>query len=166
MIIRRLDPAEWRTARHLRVAALTESPEAFGSTVLREQGLEPDAWLARLTDNAWFAALDDERAVGLACGVRTQTPEECELTGMWVAPVSRGSGVGDALVTAVRDWAVLEGARRLTLVVVGSNTSATALYERHGFLPSSPAEAAGHVLREQDIAMSLDLRSSAAAAGS
>jgi len=61
-------------ALSLRVAALTESPEAFGSTVVRERGLPLAKWQARLTGNAWFAAFDAEIAVGLACGVHTETP--------------------------------------------------------------------------------------------
>ena len=123
----------WLAALNLRVAALKESPEAFGSTVVRERGLPLETWQARLTCNAWFAAFDAEIAVGLACGVHTETPDERELTGLWVAPSHRGTGLGDALVTSVRDWAALQGAHRLTLEVVRINESAIDLYMRHGF---------------------------------
>jgi ribosomal protein S18 acetylase RimI-like enzyme len=140
------------------VAALTESPDAFGSTVLRERGLPLEAWKARLTGNAWFAAFDVEIAVGLACGVHTETPDERELTGVWVAPSRRGTGLGDALVTSVRDWAVLQGAHRLTLEVVRSNVSAIDLYTRHGFEVVGQTETPGHGLRTNGIVMSLDLR--------
>jgi ribosomal protein S18 acetylase RimI-like enzyme len=156
--IRRLEPTEWPTAQNLRVAALTESPGAFGSTVVRERGLLVATWRARLTANAWFAAFDGEIAVGLACGVHTETPDERELTGVWVAPSHRGTGLGDALVTSVRDWAVLQGAHRLTLEVGRVNESAIDLYTRHGFEVVGQTDTPGHGLRENDIAMRLDLR--------
>jgi ribosomal protein S18 acetylase RimI-like enzyme len=140
------------------VAALTESPGAFGSTVLRERELPPATWQSRLTGNAWFAAFDAETAVGLACGVHTESPDERELTGVWVAPSHRGTGLGDALMTAVRDWAVLQDAHRLTLEVVRTNESAIDLYTRHGFEVVGQTETPGHGLREDDLVMSLDLR--------
>ena len=158
MTIRRLGPAEWPTALNLRVAALTESPAAFGSTVVRERELPLETWQARLTDNAWFAAFDAEIAVGLACGVHTETPDEREMTGVWVAPSHRGTGIGDALVTSVRDWAALQGAHRVTLEVVRNNERAIDLYTRHGFEVVGQTETPGHGLRENDIVMSLDLR--------
>ena len=158
MTVRRLEPTEWPTALNLRVAALTESPGAFGSTVVRERGLPLATWQARLTGSAWFAAFDAEIAVGLACGVRTETADERELTGVWVAPSHRGTGLGDALVTSVRDWAALQGAQRLTLEVVRINESAIDLYTRHGFEVVGQTETSGHGLRENDIVMSLDLR--------
>ena len=158
MTVRRLEPTEWPTALNLRVAALTESPGAFGSTVVRERGLPLATWQARLTGNAWFVAFDAEIAVGLACGVHTETPDERVLTGVWVAPSHRGTGLGDALVTSVRDWAALQGAHRLTLEVVRINESAIDLYTRHGFEVVGQTETRGHGLRENDIVMSLDLR--------
>ena len=156
--VRRLEPTEWPTAQHLRVAALTESPEAFGSTVERERGLPLATWQARLTGNAWFAAFEAEIAVGLACGVHTERPDERELTGVWVAPSHRGTGLGDALVTSVRDWAVSQDARRLTLEVGRINESATTLYARHGFEVVGKTETPRRGLRENDIVMSLELR--------
>lgn len=158
MTVRRLKPTEWPTALNLRVAALRESPRAFGSTVVRERGLPLATWQARLTSNAWFAAFDAELAVGLACGVHTETPDDRELTGVWVAPSHRGTGTGDALVTSVRDWAVLQGAHRLTLEVVRTNENAIDLYARHGFVMVGQTDRPGHGLRENDIVMSLDLR--------
>ncbi|MGH3353718.1 MAG: GNAT family N-acetyltransferase [Nocardioides sp.] len=157
MTVRMLEPTEWATALDLRVAAMTESPEAFGSSVPRERGLSLETWEARLTDNAWFAAFDADVAVGLACGIHTDSATERELTGLWVAPSHRGTGLGDALVITVRDWAALEGAQRLTLEVVGTNRSAVGLYERHGFAVVEQTEIPRTGLRETDIVMSLDL---------
>ena len=163
--VRRLEPGEWRTALTLRVAALTESPGAFGSTVVRERELPMATWQARLTGNSWFAAFDAEIAVGLACGIHGAAPDEREMTGVWVAPTHRGTGLGDALVTSVRDWAALQGAHRLTLAVGRVNESAIDLYLRHGFEVIGQTETPGHGLRENDIVMRLDLRRFAPPAG-
>lgn len=160
MTVRRLESTEWTTALNLRVAALTESPEAFGSSVPRERGLALETWQARLTDNAWFAAFDTEMAVGLACGIHTDSAGERELTGLWVAPSYRGTGLGDALVISVRDWATLQGAHRLTLEVVRTNESAIDLYARQGFEVVEQTETRRTGLRDTDIVMSLDLRKS------
>lgn len=157
MTIRRLEPAQWRTAQRLRVAALTESPDAFGSTVTRERELPHAAWQARLTENAWLVAFEGDTGVGLACGIHTATPAERELAGLWIAPSHRGIGLGDALVSAVRDWAIDQEAHRLTLAVVRTNASAIRWYARHGFTVVESTHPPDHGQRENDLAMSLDL---------
>ena len=154
MTVRRLGAAEWPTALALRVAALTESPGAFGSTVERERGLPLATWHERLTANAWFAAFDASTAVGLVCGVRTDSPRERGLTGLWVSPSRRGTGLGDTLVASVRDWAARHGAHRLTLEVGRANESAIGLYARHGF---EVVGQSGPRHGEHDLVMSLDL---------
>ncbi len=155
--VRRLDVAEWSVALDLRVAALTDVPEVFGSTVARERGLGPDAWRARLTDNAWFAGFVDDDAAGLACGVRTSSPRTVELTGVWVAPQQRGSGLADELVLAVLSWARAEGAQRVELEVVANNQHAIDLYARHGFESVAAAGPRWADLGEGDIVMAADI---------
>jgi ribosomal protein S18 acetylase RimI-like enzyme len=155
-VLRRLAPDEWTVARDLRVAAISDSPAAFGSTVERERSLPPEAWHGRLSGNAWFAAFHEAEPVGLACAVRVAVPEERELTGVWVSPELRGTGVGDALVVAVRDWARVEGARRLTLEVMEGNAQAIALYRRHGFRATERSEAVSSHPHGTAV-MSLDL---------
>ncbi|GAB2777213.1 hypothetical protein GCM10027020_33220 [Nocardioides salsibiostraticola] len=125
----------------------------------RERELPQDVWRARLAENAWLLAFDDDTAVGLACGIHTATPGELELTAMWIAPSHRGTGLGDALIGAVRDWAADQGAHRLTLAVVSTNDSAIRLYARHGFTVAESALPSDHGQRENDIVMSLDLSS-------
>ncbi|MFJ5232383.1 GNAT family N-acetyltransferase [Kitasatospora sp. NPDC088391] len=56
-----------------------------------------------------------------------------QIQGLGVLPEARGLGVGDALLTALCAAARADGARRLTLRVLGHNTPARRLYERNGF---------------------------------
>ncbi|MEV4616999.1 GNAT family N-acetyltransferase [Kitasatospora sp. NPDC049258] len=56
-----------------------------------------------------------------------------QIQGLGVLPEARGQGVGDALVEAACAAARAEGARRMTLRVLGPNAAARRLYERRGF---------------------------------
>ncbi|TQJ87612.1 GNAT family N-acetyltransferase [Streptomyces sp. SLBN-31] len=67
------------------------------------------------------------------------TPLACnshvrQIQGLAVAEEARGTGVGRALLRAVREEARRQGARRLTLRVLGHNTPARRLYETEGFV--------------------------------
>ncbi|MFD2689567.1 GNAT family N-acetyltransferase [Streptomyces phyllanthi] len=67
------------------------------------------------------------------------TPLACnshvrQIQGLVVADEARGAGVGRALLRAVQEEARRQGARRLTLRVLGHNTPARKLYESEGFV--------------------------------
>ncbi|MFE9770319.1 GNAT family N-acetyltransferase [Streptomyces sp. NPDC005931] len=57
-----------------------------------------------------------------------------QIRGLAVAEDARGRGVGRALVRAAVEEARRRGARRITLRVLGHNTTARALYESEGFV--------------------------------
>jgi ribosomal protein S18 acetylase RimI-like enzyme len=57
-----------------------------------------------------------------------------QIQGLVVAETARGGGVGRALLRAVREESRRQGARRLTLRVLGHNTPARKLYESEGFV--------------------------------
>lgn len=57
-----------------------------------------------------------------------------QIQGLAVAEEARGAGVGRALLRAVQDEARRQGARRITLRVLGHNTPARKLYESEGFV--------------------------------
>ena len=65
----------------------------------------------------------------LACNAHVR-----QIQGLAVAEEARGAGVGRALLRAVREEALRQGARRLTLRVLGHNAPARALYEAEGFV--------------------------------
>jgi len=138
---------DWRQLREVRLAALAESPTAFGSTALREQDFDEDRWRAWARSAAIFVALAGELPVGIAAGVAGKSGGERKLVAMWVNPGWRGRDVALRLMSAVIDWAGVEGAERVALWVAQGNESARRLYERRGFrltgarkpLPSNPA---------------------------
>jgi GNAT superfamily N-acetyltransferase len=131
--VKRLGEAEWATLREVRLEALGEAPDAFGSTLERELGFGEEQWRARARDSAWFAGFDGDAPVGVACGVRLDVENERHLMAMWVVPSRRGHGVANMLVDEVMTWARAGGAARLVLWVVRDNTAAERVYLRHGF---------------------------------
>jgi RimJ/RimL family protein N-acetyltransferase len=134
-LIRRVRAAEWATLREVRLRALAESPEAFGSTFARESAFDELRWRDRLAEGAWFVAGEPDATAGVAAGY--PAPEEAHrrhLLAMWVAPHARGSAVAAGLVDAVLDWARADGALEVTLGVVLGNERAHALYAKCGFV--------------------------------
>ena len=124
MLVRRAAPGDEGAVRALRIAAMTDSPEAFGSTAERERGRTTEDWTAMVASGEMFLLEDGPIPVGLA-GLH-----EGHLVSMWVAPEARGQGGGDRLVEAV--VADADGAE-LHLWVTDGNDRARRLYERHGF---------------------------------
>lgn len=147
MDVRRLRPDEWAALRAIRLRALAEAPDAFGSTYAKTAALGDDDWRARADppDGAVFVVDGPTELVGMAIGgPAPTTTESAALYGMWVAPEARRRGVGAALMAAVKAWAIGAGYRGLGLGVTTSNAAAIALYERLGFTDSGER----HPLRE------------------
>jgi GNAT superfamily N-acetyltransferase len=133
LVIARLAAADWTAFRDIRMAALRDAPEAFGSTAADAAKLDEQEWRRRLGQRAVFLAEVANQHVGLAAGIGGDEPGEAELISMWVAPAWRGHGVGDRLVEAVLAWAGGEGFTSVRLWIATGNPSAERLYARHGF---------------------------------
>ncbi len=138
-------PQLWQRYRDLRLRALRDSPDAFGSTYAAEAAL-PDAWWqARLSsastsgaDLPLLALVDGDHA-GLAwVQLAPEASQIANLYQMWVAPEFRGHGVGRMLLEAAADWARSAGATELRLGVTIGDSPAFRLYSRAGFLPIGP----------------------------
>jgi ribosomal protein S18 acetylase RimI-like enzyme len=159
LAIRTLRPDDWATYRDLRLAALADSPQAFGSTLAEEAARADDAWAARLAAPAlgayrqgWpFIAALDGTPVGLAW-VKLDAPDAAtaSLYQVWVAPAARGRGIGAALLDAAITWARERRATALHLDVTAGDGAAARLYRRAGFVDVGvPVPRAGTDLAEQ-----------------
>ncbi len=149
-MVREVAAADWQVLRGIRLEALREAPEAFGSTFAREAGFGEADWQRRISRGGNFLGyLPDASAsepVGLIGGYQEE-PEAVELVSMYVRPMARGRGVGEALIATVVDWAAARHAASVHLWVTETNKPARLLYERCGFaltgerqpLPSNPA---------------------------
>ncbi len=165
--IERLGPEEGERLRAIRLRALQDTPDAFGSSYEREQPFPPDKWTERLKnpESRWMVATDGGADVGLVCGLAEEGG--MHLLSMWVAPEARGRGVGSRLVDATVAWAREYGAEEVGLWAVDRNAAARALYVRKGFtrsgkvmaLPSNPQLMESHYVlsllfrpaRRQDV---------------
>lgn len=139
MELTRIGPAEWETFRAVRLAALAESPAAFGSRYADWVDAPEQRWRARLTDVPFtLLAHDATKAVGVVSGVPIGA-DWVELISMWTAPAARGTGVAGRLIDAVVAWAA-EQDRATCLMVRSDNLRARTAYERAGFIDAGIPE--------------------------
>jgi GNAT superfamily N-acetyltransferase len=134
--IRRLREDDWMTLRSVRLSALAESPDAFGSTLADERSNSEEEWREWVRNAAVFIAEHEGGPVGIAAGVDGDAPGAVKLVAAWVDPGHRRIGVGSALLAAVETWARAQRADALSLWVTRTNQRARDLYLRHGFVPS------------------------------
>ncbi|MBF8184890.1 GNAT family N-acetyltransferase [Nonomuraea sp. K274] len=122
--------------REIRLRALQDSPDAFGSSYDREIAFSPEKWSERLKnpDSRWWVAVAGGADVGLVCMMLEDGG--AHLLSMWVAPEARGMGVAARLVDESVAWARRAGADEVGLWAVDQNHAARALYTRKGFTPS------------------------------
>ena len=134
MTVRRAVAGDEAIVRDLRLQALADAPEAFGSTLERELARTPEDWRRWLSHGATFIVEEWDGPKGIACGVpHDGDPSAIFVMSVWVHPSLRGTGAGDALMAAVLSWAEAEGFAAAWLHVGKSNQPARRLYERHGF---------------------------------
>lgn len=164
MNVRRVEADEGPRLRAIRLRALADAPDAFGSTLQEEQALPLEHWTRYALEGTTsetmgiFVAEEGTHWYGMARGfVHKDYSEIVRLASMWVDPSRRRSGVGSSLVEAVIDWARGRRAQQVQLWVTETNLTARSLYIQKRFtdtahtkpLPSNPS------LRE--ILMALEL---------
>jgi RimJ/RimL family protein N-acetyltransferase len=134
VLVRRLTTDDIDLLRKIRLDALRTDPDAFGSTLEREESRSDDDWRGWLSRCATFVAEEAGDPVGLVGGmIDDEQADRAVLISMWVAPAVRGQGIGRALVEAVVDWATAAGKQQVNLLVIEGNRAAIALYEKCGF---------------------------------
>ena len=155
VVIRKIRADEGQRLRAIRVQAISDAPSAFGSTLDETLARTDEYWNARVTqaaigdESVLFVAENPEGWVGLVGSYLEDfaATASVDLISMWVAPASRGQGVGRKLVEQIIEWARQHpGAQYVSLWVTENNAAAIALYERCGFrrtgetqpLPSNP----------------------------
>jgi GNAT superfamily N-acetyltransferase len=147
--VRTARPDEWRRVRDLRLRALADSPDAFGSTFERERAHAKGEWLRWISGwesavNRLVVAVDEDEWIGMAVGSRTGDDERAHLYAMWVDPRARRAGIGRRLFEAVLSWAEAEGATEIELGATAINRGAVVFYERLGFADTGER----HALRD------------------
>ncbi|AIT25193.1 GNAT family N-acetyltransferase [Bordetella holmesii] len=138
--IRQLTPQDASEFKSLRLAALCEAPEAFGSSYEEEQLVTVPDWARKLEPSAArtvFGAWDGSRLVGCAGLMRMGTLKQMHkavIWGIYVAPAQRNHGLGRRLLgAALQQAAGWTDVRQVLLTVAQGNPAALRLYESLGF---------------------------------
>jgi len=128
--------------RALRLRALREEPEAFGSSWEEENARPLEQTIARLQgdDMTAFGGFDDAGRLAGMVRLRRQdgvkAEHKADILGMYVPPEVRGRGLGrmllDAAITQAR---ATPGIEQLMLAVNATNIPARNLYLAMGFEP-------------------------------
>ncbi|MGE8686359.1 MAG: N-acetyltransferase family protein [Achromobacter sp.] len=138
--VRRLVPSDAAALRQLRLDALVETPESFGSSYEEEHTLTLEdirAWIAPADDGAMFGVFHGDTLAGMV-GVGRQRKlkmrHKAHIWSMYVAPAQRGQGLAKLLMhAAIAHAAAMRGIRHVQLSVTSNNTAASALYLGLGF---------------------------------
>jgi ribosomal protein S18 acetylase RimI-like enzyme len=130
--VRPVRPGEGAQLREIRIRALTDSPEAFSTTVADVIDLPAGHWEDLLvggeSGSRRYVAVADGAWVGLVGTHRSDAG--VELISMWTDPAMRGRGVGQLLVESV----LRHANEPVSLWVIRGNEAAQRLYERCGFV--------------------------------
>ena len=141
MLIRKLIEDDIEALWKLRLRALRDNPEAFGSTYEETLQRGKESYRQRLrqphAETFYIGAFEEERLVGMVGFFREnglKGQHKGYIISMYVAPEQRGRGVGKALVTeAIAQARTILELEHLHLAVVTTNTAARQLYQSLGF---------------------------------
>jgi ribosomal protein S18 acetylase RimI-like enzyme len=129
--VRRLGPADWELFREIRLRSLADSPDAFSSTLEREEAFTEDDWRRRLTGPVYAVTDPGPVAVG---GLFDQDGV-LTVWGMWTDPAHRGRGHARRILDALIAPDV-----EAELHVNTANAAARTAYERYGFVGTGDLE--------------------------
>jgi GNAT superfamily N-acetyltransferase len=140
--VRPIRSDEWQRLRTVRLDALNDTPEAYTTTLEQARAFPDSLWKERArngadgVDQITVIALDGERTVGMAVGLRRSSPPVgvVPVVSVFVSPSARRGKVGQRLMEAVERWARKVGAVSTSLWVVDDNASAIAFYESLGYV--------------------------------
>lgn len=140
--VRPLGEEDWQQFRTIRLAALTDSPDAFVADLEQERGYTEAFWRERLRRSTRLVAErdqgDDHEQLGVVSLGQAKDEEGRigEIFGLWVAPAARGTGVATRLVEASAERARAEGRTHVAYWVGTDNGRAVAFASGIGFRPT------------------------------
>jgi GNAT superfamily N-acetyltransferase len=133
--IERLTSGNEERLRAIRLRALADAPDAFGTTYDEALARSAEDWRLQLALFANFIAVAAGHDVGIIRGAPDdERPDTAYLLSMWVAPEMRRQKIASVLIDSVVQWAKSHGYRRVILDVAEVNAAALALYFNKGFV--------------------------------
>ena len=145
--IRQIQASEWQKYRDVRLRALRDAPDAFGSTYAIESVKTDAAWQRQIetalssgSDCPLFAYSQEDVCGLVWCKLSAAEPDTAHIYHMWVDPACRGSGAGHALLDFAVRWAKKMAAQRVRLGVTFAQSPAMSLYQKYGFIQAGKVE--------------------------
>lgn len=136
MDVRLTAESDWMHLKQIRLAALLDTPTAFGVSYQTAADDRDEQWKERAspaTGTQFWLAFKADKPVGMI-GAGVSQAGRYNLIGMWVEPAERGSGVASRLVEAVKSRALDKGHDRVFLDVSPDNARASNFYLKQGFV--------------------------------
>ncbi len=139
MEIRKLGVQDAGNYLNIRLNALENNPEAFGSSYEEEKDRTVEMYQTRLAseESYTYGAVEGGRLIGTVSLVREKylkCRHRANIVGMYVDPNYRGAGVGKALlIEAIQLAKTMKELEQLNLSVVTTNENAVRLYTSLGF---------------------------------
>ena len=126
--------------RTLRLQALHDHPQAFGSDYAVNAARPATFWIDRLrslgSEGSLSFATHADRLVGMAGIQRGDSPKtrhSAFIWGVYVQPDWRGLQIADALIDACLAWGRSQAIKIAKLAVITTNAGAIRCYQRCGF---------------------------------
>ncbi|MDQ6714563.1 MAG: GNAT family N-acetyltransferase [Actinomycetota bacterium] len=163
--VRPLGEEDWQEFKAIRLAALSDSPDAFVASLEEEQGYEEAFWRERMRRSTRLVAQRGNGEGAEQLGVvslgdaKDEGGRVAEIFGLWVSPEARGTGVATKLVEASAERARKDGRTHVAYWVGTDNGRAVAFASGIGFRPTDfrrPMRVASDD-GEEEIAMVLAL---------
>lgn len=136
MKIRATEERDWMILKEIRLAALLDTPTAFGVSYQKSIANSDEQWkqyASSETQPKFWLAFNDDKAIGMIGAVMDQS-DRYNLIAMWVEPESRELGVAGRLVNTVKSNAINNGFKQVFLDVSPDNLKASRFYRKHGFI--------------------------------
>lgn len=132
----RLPPGRWNEYKALRLRALKDDPQAFGSSYAKEVAYSDEKWQERTNDGVLFAS-NSNNLIGMMGIWQSQEDKESKtanIFGVYVIPEFRGKGISKMLMQSLLDELKSNTSiSKLKLTVNKNQLSAVKLYEAFGF---------------------------------
>lgn len=135
MHIRQLTIDDWQAWKYLRLLALADIPEAFGSSYEEELLWSDEQFIQNLKNNIIFGAFVQSKMVGTAAFFKMnliKTKHKGVIWGMYIQQEYREKGFASELLKVIVAHANSQVAQ-LQLTVVTTNIAGIHLYQKFGF---------------------------------
>jgi len=138
--VRRIKIGEGSLYKRMRLASLSDSPNAFATTFESANSRNLDSWNEQAdstavgTDRVTLFALFNDEPVGIAAFYRDdQNKDSGEVIQFWVDPAHRGRLVAVKLIEGIFSWARKHDFNLLSIWVNKGNERAIRFYQKYGF---------------------------------